>query len=148
MKKISIILSLLLIFACEDDKADETAAVNLDGTYKLSSKSWDCDGDEDIIYMTISGKNIIDCDYEGDECEDDEDCYAKESISLSGGEDGVYQFDADGSSGGTMTFELSGKELKHTMSFSGISWTRYWDHVSDKIETYSPVCPYWLMISY
>ena len=139
MKRILSISILLFLFACEDDK-DETAAVNLDGTYKLSSKSWDCDGDENIIYMTISGKNITDWDYEGDECEDDNDCYAKESFTVSGGEDGVYQFEMYGLAG-TLTLKLSGKELKNTMSFgeSG-AYTTYWDHVSDGIETYSPVC--------
>ena len=47
MKKLIILLSLLIGFACEDDKEDD-AALNFDGTYKLSSKTWsiDCDGDE------------------------------------------------------------------------------------------------------
>ncbi|MDB9884862.1 hypothetical protein OAD01_04200 [Candidatus Marinimicrobia bacterium] len=75
MKKISIILSLLLIFACEDDKADETAAVNFDGTYKLSLASSDCrDGLNnrinklDVKYITIDGKKLIIWDFMGDDC--------------------------------------------------------------------------------
>ena len=48
MKKLIVLLSLLIGFACEDDKEDDS--VNFDGTYKLSSKTWsiDCDGFEDV----------------------------------------------------------------------------------------------------
>ena len=74
MKKISIMLSLLLIFACEDDKADETAAVNLDGTYKLSMESADCgDGEFDVQYLTIDNLMVSNWDYDGDDCDQGDD---------------------------------------------------------------------------
>ena len=38
MKKLIVLLSLLIGFACEDDKEDD-AALNFDGTYKFKQQN-------------------------------------------------------------------------------------------------------------
>ena len=151
MKKLIVLLSLLIGFACEDDKEDDS--VNFDGTYKLSSKTWsiDCDGFEDVWYWAISGNTITETDYMGDECDDDEDCYDQSTFTLSGGKDGVYDLPDDFGDGPdslsagdwTLTLKLNGKELSATIKLSGSdgSFTQYWDKISDEIKTtYSPMC--------
>ena len=151
MKKLIVLISLLIGFACEDDKED--VSVNFDGTYKLSSKTWsiDCDGDEDVWYWAISGNTITETDYMGDECDDDEDCYDQSTFTLSGGKDGVYDLPDDFGDGPdslsagdwTLTLKLNGKELSATIKFSGSDggFTQYWDKISDEIKTtYSPMC--------
>ena len=140
MKKILSISILLFLFACEDDKADETAAVNLDGTYKLSMESADCgDGEFDVQYLTIDNLMVSNWDYDGDDCDNGDDCYFAESFTAT--------IDGDALSvpnGPTVTMVMARNGtngLKVSYSYvGGIIGSEIWDYESSEIKTYSPIC--------
>ena len=49
MKKYILLLSMFVLFSCEDEKEEEEKEVSFwSGTYKLSAQSWRCNGDENI----------------------------------------------------------------------------------------------------
>ena len=139
MKKLLSISILLFLFACEDDKADETAAVNLDGTYKLSLESSECEGKLDVQYVTINGLKVSNWDYDGDDCDDGDDCYFTESFTA------TIDGDALSVSNGpsvTMVMTRNGTNgLKVSFSYEGaIINSEIWDYESSEIKTYSPIC--------
>ena len=135
MKKLLPLFLILFIAACEDEK-DESA--NLNGTYKLNKADWDCDGDEDIQYLTVENSEgnarLTFWDYMGDECDDMEDCYEKESITLTKKGDN-YSW---GGSEISLTKTSTGMTISGTEGTDG--WTEVWDTESSDIKTYSPVC--------
>jgi len=137
MKKTIMLFSLLLAFSCEDK--DEAAAVNLDGTYKLSMESSECDGELDVIYITIDGLAISNWDYDGDDCDNGDDCYFAESFTAT--------IDGDALSvpnGPTVTMVMARNGtngLKVSYSYvGGIIGSEIWDYESSEIKTYSPIC--------
>ena len=134
MKRILPILFLIFIIACEDEK-DESA--NLNGTYKLNKADWDCGGDEDIQYLTVENSEgnakLTFWDYMGDECDNYDDCYDKESVTLTKKGD---------------NYSLNGSEISLTKTSTGMTisgtdgtgWTEAWDTESSDIKTYGPAC--------
>tara|TARA_Y100000590_G_scaffold207244_1_gene234684 strand:- start:648 stop:1085 length:438 start_codon:yes stop_codon:yes gene_type:complete len=144
MKNIHIILSLLLIFACEDDKAaDEAEPINLDGTYKLSEASMDCEGDTNDIYITIDGLTVINWDYLGDDCDDGDDCYERDSYGGNGIKDGNvinFKSDIDGEEFNMAISRNGTNGLEIEYSYMGEKMSEIYDYVSSEIKTYSPIC--------
>ena len=62
MKKYILLLSLFVLFSCEDEKEEEKKEVSFwSGTYKLSAQSWDCNGDEDVQYIVAeeTGEGVL-----------------------------------------------------------------------------------------
>ena len=135
--KTILLLSSIILFSCEDDAKD--SAIN--GTFQLSKKSQDCDGYEEIEYMTINNTTVTFYGDMGDECSEDYDsdiqnCYERDTET--------WARDCDvlsGTYGETVTLSLSGKELTVTITDEdGYSDKMYYDPISDDIKTYSPVC--------
>ena len=134
--KTIFLLSSIILFSCEDDAKDGP----INGTFQLSKKSQDCDGYEEIEYMTINNTTITFIAYMNDACNTDndsdaEDCYDAASETFP--RDGDVLTGADGE---TITLSLSGKELTITIAWDGESDTVYYDHISDDIKTYTPIC--------
>ena len=141
--KTILLLSSIILFSCEDDAKD--SAIN--GTFQLSTKSQDCDGYEEIEYMTINNTTVTWIAYMNDACNKDndsdaEDCYEVDSETFP--RDGDVLTGADGE---TITLSLSGKELTVTIAWDGESDRVYYDHISDDIKTYGPVCS-WSAVNY
>ena len=141
--KAILLLSSIILFSCEDDAKD--SAIN--GTFQLSEKSQDCEGYEEIEYMTINNTTVTFYEYMNDACNKDndsdaEDCYEVDSETFP--RDGDVLTGADGE---TITLSLSGKELTITIAWDGESDTVYYDHISDDIKTYGPVCS-WSAVNY
>ena len=134
--KAILLLSSIILFSCEDDAKD--SAIN--GTFQLSEKSQDCEGYEEIEYMTINNTTVTFYEYMNDACNNDndsdaEDCYEVDSETFP--RDGDVLTGADGE---TITLSLSGKELTITIAWDGESDTVYYDHIGDDIRTYIPIC--------
>ena len=134
--KAILLLSSIILFSCEDDAKD--SAIN--GTFQLSEKSQDCEGYEEIEYMTINNTTVTFYEYMNDACNKDndsdaEDCYEVDSETFP--RDGDVLTGADGE---TITLSLSGKELTITIAWDGESDTVYYDHIGDDIRTYIPIC--------
>tara|TARA_B110000014_G_C19848467_1_gene439730 strand:- start:84 stop:521 length:438 start_codon:yes stop_codon:yes gene_type:complete len=144
MKKILSISILLFLFACEDDKAEETTetAVNLDGTYKLSEASMECDGLTDDIFLTINGLTLTDWDYDGDECDDGDECYYKETLPSATKVGDTLKIDiSDIQEGFIWNITRNGTNgLKISTKFDGVEFSQIWDYESSEIKTYSPIC--------
>ena len=142
IKTILLLFSIILL-SCEDDAKDGP----INGTFQLSKKSQDCDGYEEIEYMTINNTTITFIAYMNDACNTDndsdaEDCYDASSETFP--RDGDVLTGADGE---TITLSLSGKELTVTIAWDGESDRVYYDHISDDIKTYGPVCS-WSAVNY
>jgi len=109
MKKLIPVIIFHLILGCEDKKDDGAAstAPNLTGTYKLNKDSWNCDGSEDIIYITIEQQSnkVNVWDYYGDTCDDGTDYYWSERYT-GNTEESVYKIK---DTGGTITIEANGE---------------------------------------
>ena len=135
--KISIILIIIaLFFSCEDKEDDKDTGdlAAFKGTYKLSEESWDCGGDEDVIYITFTEAGVARMwDYAGDSCDDYDDCYWAEPAEQLAHSSGDVYTDTDGEE---LTIQKSGDVL--TLIVDG--WTSKWDKISDDAETYSPIC--------
>jgi hypothetical protein len=137
--KTILLLSSIILFSCEDDAKD--SAIN--GTFQLSEKSQDCEGYEEIEYMTINNTTVTFYEYMNDACNNDndsdaEDCYGVESVTL--GRDGNVLTGVGTGTGFSVTLILSGKELTVDMT-DGYGFEKlYYDHISDDIKTYTPVC--------
>ena len=139
--KTILLLSSIILFSCEDDAKD--SAIN--GTFKLSEKSWDCEGSggqyEEIEYMTINNKTVTFYMYMDDACSnwsdsDYDECYEVESETLA--RDGKV---LSTNYGETITLSLSEKELTVAITDEdGYTDKMYYDHISDDMKTYSPVC--------
>ena len=141
--KTILLISSIILFSCEDDAKD--SAIN--GTFQLSTKSQDCDGYEEIEYMTINNTTVTFIAYMNDACNKDndsdaEDCYEVDSVTLPRDGDVLT-----GDDGETITLSLSGKELTVTIAWDGESDRVYYDHISDDIKTYGPVCS-WSAVNY
>ena len=141
MKKILSILILLFLFACEDDKA---AAVNFfDGTYKLSLESSDCNGQLDVQYITIDGLKVTMWDYDGDDCDNGDDCYSTESFTATIDGD-AFRVGEEGrfSTALTMVITRHGTNgLKVSADYDGtITGSEIWDYEASDVKTYSPIC--------
>lgn len=134
MKKILSISILLFLFACEDDKADEP--VILDGTYKLSEASMGCDGATDIQYVTIDGLKVCRWDYDGDACDDGDDCYYKDSFIATKDGDAL-KIDFGDNEGSLVATRHGTNGLK--VDFGGDGY-EIWDYESSEVKTYSPIC--------
>ena len=137
MKKMIMLFSLLLAFSCEDEAAADT----IDGTYKLSVASMDCDGDLDVWYITIDGLTVTHWDYMGDECDDDEDCYGKDIWSVT--KDGDALNIDLGDNEGTVVITRNGTDGLKTIWSHPTTTEEYgqiWDYESSEIKTFSPVC--------
>ena len=135
MKKIIVLFSLLIAFSCEDKNEEEV--VNLNGTYKLNKDSWNCEGLEDIIYVTIQkstgGITLTDYDYEGDACEDGTDCYGKDSYELVADGNGYKFLDY-------LKVEANGDGIKLIHIEDEGTYTENFDKESSDVKTFSPVC--------
>jgi|TARA_Y100000741_G_scaffold165501_1_gene125118 hypothetical protein len=144
MKKILSISILLFIIACEDDKADETAAVNFfDGTYKLSLESSDCNGQLDVQYITIDGLKVTKWDYDGDDCDNGDDCYSTESFTATIDGD-AFRVGEEGRFSTALTMVITRyatNSLKVSFDYDGtITGSEIWGYESSDIKTYSPIC--------
>ena len=134
---------------CEDKKAD---SVNFDGTYKLSEGSMNCDGMTNIAYFTIDGTSLVVWDYDGDECDDVEDCYGKQTITATQdgdsltfkqtGPDFGSPNEEDEISGTITRHRTNGLKVELLIKEDGqtITESEIWDFESAEINTYSPVC--------
>ena len=144
MKRILSISILLFLFACEEDKADETAneSVNntLDGTYKQPSNDWyDCgDGTMDIQYLTVDGLKVINWDYDADCAGDWDDCYYKESFNAT--KDGDALNVDLGDDLGNIVITRSGTNSLKIDYLDFFEYSELWPYESSKIKTYSPNC--------
>ena len=143
MKKLIPVIIFLLILGCEDKKDEGAAptAPDLTGTYKLNKDSWNCDGAEDVIYVTIEqqGSNSIKVnvwDYYGDACDDGTDCYWSERYT-GNAEGSVYKIK---DTGGTIIIEANGDGIKATINEDGQSNIENYNRESSDIKTYAPVC--------
>ena len=90
--------------------------------------------------MTINNTTVTFYMYMDDECSnwDDSDydeCYEVESETWARDGDVL-----SGTYGETITLSLSGKELTVTIAWDGESDRVYYDHISDDIKTYTPIC--------
>ncbi len=137
IQRICIIFMIMGLFiGCEDEKDDKSNGdfSAFKGTYKLSEESWDCDGAEDVQYITFTDAGLAKLwDFAGDSCDLDDDCYwadPAEQLTHSSGD--VYT-DTDGVE---TTIQKSGDVL--TLIIAG--FTMKWDKISDDVETYSPIC--------
>ena len=132
-----LLLSSIILFSCEDDAKDGP----INGTFQLSKKSQECDGYEEIEYMTINNTTVTFYGYMNDACNADndsdaEDCYEKDSETLARDGDVFTGYDGE-----TITLSLSGKELTVAITDEdGYTDKMYYDHISDDMKTYSPVC--------
>ena len=135
--KAILLLSSIILFSCEDDAKDGP----INGTFQLSKKSQECDGYEEIEYMTINNTTVTFYGYMNDACNADndsdaEDCYEKDSETLARDGDVFTGYDGE-----TITLSLSGKELTVAITDEdGYTDKMYYDHISDDMKTYSPVC--------
>ena len=134
--KAILLLSSIILFSCEDDAKDGP----INGTFQLSKKSQECDGYEEIEYMTINNTTVTFIAYMNDACNADndsdaEDCYEVDSETFP--RDGDVLTGADGE---TITLSLSGKELTVAITDTYGSDKVYYDHISDDIKTYTPIC--------
>ena len=106
----------------------------------MSKKSQECDGYEEIEYMTINNTTVTFYGYMNDACNADndsdaEDCYEKDSETLARDGDVFTGYDGE-----TITLSLSGKELTVAITDTYGSDKVYYDHISDDIKTYTPIC--------
>ena len=118
-----------------------TVKNGLDGTYKLSLASMDCDGDLDVWYVTIDGLTVTNWDYIGDECDDGDDCYYKWARAVTKDGDAL-KIDLEDNEG-TVVFTRNGPiGLIATWSHPDATTeeTQIWDYESSEINTYSPIC--------
>ena len=134
--KAILLLSSIILFSCEDDAKDGP----INGTFQLSKKSQECDGYEEIEYMTINNTTVTFYGYMNDACNADndsdaEDCYEKDSETLARDGDVFTGYDGE-----TITLSLSGKELTVAITDTYGSDKVYYDHISDDIKTYTPIC--------
>ena len=134
--KTILLLSSIILFSCEDDAKDGP----INGTFQLSKKSQECDGYEEIEYMTINNKTVTFYMYMDDACSnwsdsDYDECYEVESETLA--RDGNVLSTTYGE---TITLSLSGKELTVAITDTYGSDKVYYDHISDDIKTYTPIC--------
>ena len=134
--KAILLLSSIILFSCEDDAKDGP----INGTFQLSKKSQDCEGYEEIEYMTINNTTVEWIGYMNDACNKDndsdaEDCYEKDSETLARDGDVFTGYDGE-----TITLSLSGKELTVAITDTYGSDKVYYDHISDDIKTYTPIC--------
>ena len=141
--KTILLLSSIILFSCEDDAKDGP----INGTFQLSKKSQECDGYEEIEYMTINNTTVTFYGYMNDACNADndsdaEDCYEKDSETLARDGDVFTGYDGE-----TITLSLSGKELTVAITDTYGSDKVYYDHISDDIKTYGPVCS-WSAVNY
>ena len=135
--KAILLLSSIILFSCEDDAKDSP----INGTFQLREESWGCDNREEIEYMTINNTTVTFYMYMDDECSnwDDSDydeCYEVESETWARDGDVL-----SGTYGETVTLSLSGKKLTVAITDSKDDTDKmYYDHISDDMKTYSPVC--------
>ena len=66
--KAILLLSSIILFSCEDKDEDKEAVVPINGTFKLSPESYDCEGLEAVEYLTIDSIFVIIYDDMDDEC--------------------------------------------------------------------------------
>ena len=99
MKKYILLLSLFILFSCEDEKEEEKKEVSFwSGTYKLSAQSWDCNGDEDVQYIVAeeTGEGVLLelntklYDFLGDACDQGQECYDTDELSFRKNAQGNY----------------------------------------------------------
>ena len=157
MKKLLPLFLMLIMFACEDKK-DDAVAGGWKGTYKLSKESMGCDGDEDIQYLVVdegdSKLSITSYDYDGDECDNGDDCYYKWSDTITKDGDGKYRFTEINEFQNIrdeeeIVIELEGTNIKVTITstrtISGQNPIKYvdeeiWNKESSDLKSYSPTC--------
>ena len=99
MKKYILLLSMFVLFSCEDEKEEEKKEVSLwSGTYKLSAQSWRCNGDENVQYIVAqeTGVGVLLelntklYDFLGDACNQGQECYDTDELSFKKNEQGNY----------------------------------------------------------
>ena len=144
MKKMLPIFLILFIVSCEDEK-DGSNVGELNGTYKLSKESMECDGDEDEWYMTLESQGadklkLTNWDYMGDACDNQSDCYETDDMIFNkdGEKYSATEENPEGSS--TLTIEKDGDDIKMTFSIGSVSEDQIWNKESSDIKTYSPIC--------
>ena len=143
MKKILAASIFLFAISCEDSDDDKKSGPDLTGTYKLNKDSWDCDGKQDIIWMTIEKSTEVNnsrvqiWDYMGDDCDDGRSCYDKDDVINFVGDGNELKFIDNGE-----TIKISGNASAggHVTVTLPDGSSEKWDYFTSKVETYSPVC--------
>ena len=71
--KAIFLLSSIILFSCEDKDEDKEAVVPINGTFKLSPESYDCEGLEAVEYLTIDSIFVNIYNDLDDECHESDD---------------------------------------------------------------------------
>ena len=164
MKKYILLLSMFVLFSCEDEKEEEKKEVSLwSGTYKLSAQSWRCNGDENVQYIVAqeTGEGVLLelntklYDFLGDACNQGQECYDTDELSFKKNEQGNYfasrSYAVDNFVvNESILFEpwgISGLEVTRVASvtdqsggFETFPWKEYWNKEPEEKPSY-PTCP-------
>ena len=145
MKKLLAVSFFLFAISCEDSGDDDETRLDLTGTYKLNKDSQDCDGLEDIIWLTIeknteANSRVRLWDYMGDECDDDEACYETDEVMNFATKANELSFADDGETIKITGNAGAGGQITVSFSDGTDSFTQKYDFFESTVETFSPVC--------
>tara|TARA_Y100000768_G_scaffold13751_1_gene9642 strand:- start:205 stop:705 length:501 start_codon:yes stop_codon:yes gene_type:complete len=164
MKKYILLLSLFVLFSCEDEKEEEKKEVSFwSGTYKVSAISWDCSGDENVQFIVAEEtgeSNLLELnvkfyDFLGDACDQGQECYDTDELSFKKNPQGNYFASRSYAMDNLVVDEsilielwgISGLEITIVESVTNQSggfetnqWKEYWNKESQEMPSY-PTCP-------
>jgi len=134
--KAILLLSSIILFSCEDKDEDKEAVVPINGTFKLSPESYDCEGLEAVEYLTIDSIFVIIYDDMDDECSEDEStqthgCYERTTnYAERDGNDLSFNDEGENIS---ISLALTGNKLTVTVKDSDGTYDMKYDRKSEQV---------------
>jgi len=134
--KTILLLSSIILFSCEDKDEDKEAVVPINGTFKLSPESYDCEGLEAVEYLTIDSIFVIIYDDMDDECSEDEStqthgCYERTTNYAE--RDGNDLSFTDEGEKISISLALTGNKLTVTVKDSDGTYDMKYDRKSEQV---------------
>ena len=134
--KAILLLSSIILFSCEDKDEDKEAVVPINGTFKLSPESYDCEGLEAVEYLTIDSIFVIIYDDMDDECSEDEStqthgCYERTTNYAE--RDGNDLSFTDEGEKISISLALTGNKLTVTVKDSDGTYDMKYDRKSEQV---------------
>ena len=134
--KAILLLSSIILFSCEDKDEDKEAVVPINGTFKLSPESYDCEGLEAVEYLTIDSIFVNIYNDLDDECHESDDtqtdlCYELTTNYVE--RDGNDLSFTDEGEKISLSLALTGNKLTVTVKDSDGTYDMKYDRKSEQV---------------